>query len=299
MRVGESKPAKLAVALASYNRKEKTLACIQAVSSQAHALPGVGESLHIVLVDDGSTDGTADAVAAAFPYVQMIRGNGSLFWCRSMHIAQAAAMSRGCEYLLWLNDDTDLAPDALKRAFECADSLKLTGKDPCVVIGSMCDPSTGNVTYGGMVRNFWWQRTNLLIVSPRNEPQCVLTMNGNFVLIPSEILNVVGNLDSRYQHAMGDLDYGLRIIEAGYDIWVMPGFAGYCRRNSIINTFNDKALSLKQRWKNILSPKGLPVRSWAIFTKKHAGILWPLYFLWPYVRVVVSSLISVNIIKNG
>lgn len=289
MQVSENKPVKLAVVLASYNRKEKTLACIQAVSTQAQALPAVGESLHIVLVDDGSTDGTADAVSAVFPSVQVIRGNGSLFWCRSMHMAQAAAMARGCEYLLWLNDDTELAPDALSRLFLTEQGLRNTTGMPAVVVGSLCDPDTGRATYGGMVRTHWWQRTNLKIATPGKEPMRAESMNGNCVLIPSEVFDSVGNFDPQFEHAMGDMDYGFRIVRAGFPIWVMPGYVGICRRNPSRGTYVDRNLALSQRWRHILSPKGLPPRSLYVFARRHAGPLWPLYWAWPYVRVVLSA----------
>lgn len=291
MRNGDSGPVRLAVILASYNRREKTLSCIQSITAQALALSGVGESHHIILADDGSTDGTPEAVLAAYPNVQVIRGDGSLFWCRSMHLAQAAAVTRGCEFLLWLNDDTRLEPDALERAFSWEEQLGKREEKPCVIVGGLIDPVTGNTTYGGMVRTSWWRRTNLTIISPGLQAIPVQSMNGNFVLLPSVIINAVGNLDPRFEHAMGDMDYGLRVSKSGFGIWLLPGYVGTCPRNSTKGTFADRSMSLAKRWKHILSPKGLPVRSWLLFTRRHGGLAWPLYWLWPYVRVVLSSLL--------
>jgi GT2 family glycosyltransferase len=288
----KNKPVKLAVVLASYNRKEKTLSCIRTVADQAYALPAVGESLHIVLVDDGSTDGTADAVSAAFPFVEVIRSDGSLFWCRSMHKAQAAAMARGCEYLLWLNDDTELAPDALARAFFWDERLRVREGKPSVLVGSLRNPVTGHASYGGMMRPRWWLRTKLQIIDPGVDPVRALTLNGNFVLIPAAVFNAVGNLDARFEHAMGDMDYGLRIARTGFDIWVLPGYVGSCPRNPSRGTFVDQTLPFAKRWQHLLSPKGLPLRSWLIFTRRHAGPLWPLYWAWPYVRVLLSSVFT-------
>lgn len=35
--------------------------------------------------------------------------------------------------------------------------------------------------------------------------------------------------------------------------------------------------------------KGLPWRSWLIFTRRHTGVMWPLYFAWPYAKLLVVS----------
>jgi GT2 family glycosyltransferase len=113
-------------------------------------------------------------------------------------------------------------------------------------------------------------------------------MNGNCVLIPSAVANIVGNLEPAFVHAMGDIDYGLRVGQAGFPIMVLPGFIGVCAHNSIDNTFMDMRLSLGERWKKIMSLKGLPPSQWYVLTRRHAGLLWPLLFVWPYVKVLFS-----------
>lgn len=283
--------SELAVALACYNRREKTLACIASLYAQTGDGVGVMQSMRVILVDDGSTDGTAEAVATRFPEVEIIRGNGSLFWCRAMHMAQAAAMQSGCRYLLWLNDDTELAPDSLSRLLRTEQWSRNTTGMPAVVVGSLSDPDTGQTTYGGMVRAHWWQRTNLKIATPGNEPLSAVSMNGNCVLIPREVLDSVGNFDPQFEHAMGDMDYGFRVVRAGFPIWIMPGYVGMCKRNPSRGTYVDRTLSLPQRWRHILSPKGLPPHSLYVFARRHAGPLWPFYWAWPYVRVVLSAAI--------
>lgn len=276
----------LAVVLSSFNRKDKTLGCIDAVIKQSQTLSHLIKILHIILVDDGSNDGTVEAVATHFPEVEIVLGSGALFWCKSMHIGQAIAARKNCDYLLWLNDDVELDHDAISRALE----FKLE-HNPYVLVGSLRHPESGTTTYGGMVRRSAWKKTNFSLIDPGVEAKSVTTMNGNFVLIPKDIYQSVGNLDESFEHAMGDLDYGLRVKEAGFDIFVLPAYVGTCTRNSIDGTFMDKSLPLERRWKHMLSPKGLPIRSWLVFTRRHTGVMWPVYWLWPYFRLIVSSLV--------
>lgn len=287
--VRASDKQRLVVLMTSFNRKEKTLAALQALAANTR-LDDV--ELSAVLVDDGSTDGTAESVGQAYPWVRVVQGDGSLFWCRGMHRAFEVAMQTGCDYYLWLNDDTLLYPDAVSRMLAChANILSQTGKS-AIVVGSTVDEHTGKLTYGGERRASWWRRTTFVRVTPAVDAQQCDSMNGNFVLIPSEVAQRVGNLDSSFEHAMGDTDYALRASSLGIELWVAPGIFGTCGHNSIEGTYLDVSLPFSRRWKHLLSRKGLPWRSWLILTRRHAGLFWPLFFAVPYAKQLVRGLLQ-------
>lgn len=280
---------KLVVLMTSYNRKAKTVAALQALATNT-GLDDVG--LSVILVDDGSTDGTAEAVIQAFPWVHVVHGDGSLFWCRGMHRAFEVAMHIGYDYYLWLNDDTLLRSDAVSRMISCnADLRARTGK-PVIVVGSTIDEHTGKLTYGGERCPNWWSRTTFVRVVPTVDAQQCDSMNGNFVLIPAEVAQKVGNLDPAFEHAMGDTDYALRAGSLGIELWVTPGIFGTCGHNSITGTYLDASQPFSRRWKDFLSRKGLPWRSWMIFTRRHAGPFWPLFFAMPYAKQLARGLLQ-------
>jgi GT2 family glycosyltransferase len=269
---------KLSVLMTCHNRKLTTLACLDALFQCD--LPE-GLLLEVFLVDDGSTDGTADAVRAAFPRVRVLSGESNLFWCRGMHKAFEIAMQGEGDYYLWLNDDTTLLPDALSRLF--ASETVLSERKPAIVVGSTVDAKTGELTYGGVVRTSAVKPISFQRVVPSHEPQLCDSMNGNIVLIPAEVANAVGNLDPIFEHAMGDTDYALRARQLGFEVWVGPGIYGSCSANPDIGTYLDAHQSLLRRWRQMMSRKGLPWRSWLVLTRRHAGPLWLLYFAWPYI----------------
>lgn len=277
--------ASLAVVLSCFNRKQKTLDCLDALTANT-GLENVRVSA--VLVDDGSTDGTAEAVRASFPWVQVVVGDGNLFWCRGMHKAFEIALHDNYDYYLWLNDDTVLHPDAVSRLRECELALRKEHGKPVIVVGSTVDATTGAITYGGELRASSLRRTRFLRIVPSDVPQRCDSMTGNVVLIPREIAQVVGNLDPVFEHAMGDTDYALRARKLGFGVWVGPGVFGTCGHNPNTGTYRDAGLPLARRWKQMMSRKGLPWRSWLVFTRRHMGVLWPLYFVGPYVSLVVG-----------
>src|SRR5581483_12068316 len=89
--------------------------------------------LRAVLIDDGSRDGTALAVRMQFPWVEVVRGDGSLYWCQGMHRAFDIALRQGFDYYLWLNDDTLLTLDALSRLLSCEAQLRDRLRTPVIV----------------------------------------------------------------------------------------------------------------------------------------------------------------------
>lgn len=272
----------VAALMTCHNRKDKTIKCLDSLFGES--APGL--QLTVYLVDDGSSDGTFESVAQKFPQIRLMRGNGGLFWNRGMHRAFAEALVDGHDYYVWLNDDVELFQNALLRLIQCYKQLKQEAGES-IVVGSMCArDDLDKVTYGGMRRESSFKPTKLIMARPDpHKPVEVETMNGNFVLIPSAVASVIGNLDPLYEHAMGDTDYGFRARQQGFRVFVAPGYMGICDRNAKEETFEDASLTLRERWRKIIDRRGLPPRSWLHYTRRHAGPLWPIYFLWPYVRV--------------
>lgn len=273
--------------LTSYNRASLTLTCLGRLAEAANA---AGVRLAVILVDDGSTDGTADAVRARHPEVRVISGDGDLFWNRGMNRGMELALAdRGTDFILWVNDDTDLIPDALARMLATAAMLRnRTGRE-AIIVGATADRQTGRLTYSGQNAVSRWRRFTYRKVFDTSEAVACDTMNGNIVLIPIGVARSVGNLDPVFEHAMGDIDYGLRARRLGHPIYVAPGFVGYCSTNSPIGTHADATLLFRVRWQKMVSRKGLPPRSWMQLTRRHGGWLWPLYFGWPYARLLITS----------
>lgn len=285
MKTVSSNAVSLIVVMTSFNRRAATLSGLARYELAARQ---AGVEPNAVLMDDGSTDGTAAAVREQYPWVEVMVGDGSLFWNRGMHHAQARAMKRDADHLLWLNDDTDLLPDSIARLLETECALRTKHGQPVVVVGSTADRKTGRLTYGGYIAPKRWKPFSYQRVWHETESVECHAINGNVVLIPMRIAQAVGNLDPVFEHAMGDTDYALRTRAKGFCVFVAPGLVGYCSNNPSSGTYLDTSLPLSTRWKRMMSRKGLPPRSWGHFTRRHGGPAWPVYFLWPYIKLITS-----------
>ncbi|RRR99938.1 glycosyltransferase family 2 protein [Aquabacterium soli] len=277
----------ISIMMACFNRRQKTLECLRRLQLLENEPNYV---VDIWILDDGSTDGTAEAIEKAYPTVNVIRHAGGLYWNRAMHMLFSHVRDLGrTSYYVWLNDDTMLHSSALRQLLSVAENNGGPIQQ-IIVVGATMDSETKTVTYSAHRRISSWKTLKTAIVAPSLDVQKCDTFNGNFVLISNGAVSAIGVLDPFFEHGMGDLDYGLRARKARVLILLAPGFVGTCSRNSTRGTFEDESLSLHGRWLAIKSPKGLPFKSWFRFTFRHGGIMAPILFAWPYLRTVASAL---------
>lgn len=269
---------RLAVLLTVHNRRETTLSCLQALFATTLS-PDV--KMDVYLTDDGSKDGTAEAVRSVYPKVTVLHGDGNLFWNGGMRRSFAEALKQRYDYYLWLNDDTKLQPDALEAMLNTSRLLQDRQEKPAIVVGMTVDPNSGAISYAGRNSHSWKRPFYFDLVIAESDPVECDTLNGNCVLIPAEVAQRVGNLDPLFTHGIGDYDYGFRARAAGCSVWVNPGPIGFCNWNPDRQIQSAK---LFERLKGVLHPKKYPLKVWWIFCWRYGGALKLLHWLRPYLK---------------
>lgn len=262
--------ARITVLIACYNRRETTLAALRRLFAQAADL-----QLDVVLVDDASTDGTPEAVRSEFPQVQVIETSGDYYWAASMALAETEALRRHNQMTLWLNDDVVLDADALARMVEAHKLFP-----DAIIVGAVRDAQTGAVTYGGRWRTGRHPQKMVKAGSSDNVME-VGAFNGNCVLVPATAARIIGPIDGNFSHAFADDDYSLRARVAGVRMLQVPGTVGTCPQN--LETVAP-ARSLRGRWKQLQSPKALPLKSQVRYLRRHSGPEWPIYLAITYAK---------------
>lgn len=250
---------RIAVLLTVHNRKATTLECLDCIRSQT-----INDTdVDVYLTDDGSTDGTSIAVKERYPEVQIIEGDGRLFWNRGMLAAWNKAKEFDYDYYLWLNDDTILYNNSIQLLI----NTSTVYNDKAVIVGSTCSSiDSSELTYGGV--DYKEKRIDV-----SDLPKECYTFNGNIILIPRFVFQTVGMNDPVFHHGAGDYDYGIRVTMSGLKNIISPGFYGVCDRHDGIQKWNNPRISLLKRLKFLFSVSGgINPRDVIIYEYRYKGI---------------------------
>jgi hypothetical protein len=131
----EGAMTEIAVIMTAHNRREKTLACLRSLMAATEHATDV--AYHVFLVDDGSTDGTSEAVAALALPLTIIRGDGDLYWNRGMVRAWESAMPADDSTASSCSTTTpSLDADAVAKLLSVSATMPIarSSSEPCVTL---------------------------------------------------------------------------------------------------------------------------------------------------------------------
>lgn len=249
----------IAVLLTVHNRKEKTIKCLKRLFNQKTPKD---INMSVFLTDDGCTDGTREEVQRKFPSVNIVNGDGNLYWNRGMWVAWEAASKSEHDYYLWINDDTFLYEGAISNLI----NTSVQKENKAIIVGACQSLDHKYMTYGG-------QTKDRKLVTPDGKVNEVFVFNGNIVLVPLSVFRKVGNLDYHYSHCLGDIDYGIRAVELGIQIFQCEAYLGECDRHEKFPKWCDPQVALLTRWRSMNSPTGYPPKEKFYFEKRHNGMI--------------------------
>jgi hypothetical protein len=186
-----------------------------------------GVAKEILVVDNGSTDGTATALPREFPQIQFIRSEKNLGFARAVNLA---AKNSAGEFLLLLNSDARLEADSLALALPW-----LRAHNDCAVAGAQLLNADGSRQ--NSIANFPTLATELLNKSllrrlrpkkfPGKErifsaPIEVETVVGAFMLVRKSVWDALGGLDERFFFFFEETDFCRQVRRKNLRVMHLP-----------------------------------------------------------------------------
>ncbi len=205
-----------------FNRKNFTRACILSLQCQQW------KAFKIILVDHGSTDGTADMIVAEFPSVILLKGNESMWWtaATNLGVKKALEISKSdTDFVLTLNNDLEVNPeylDELLNVYETnkscivgSTSIDINDKNKISFIGVFWNKYTAKYKQNGLAQMPYSMLVkNILFVQSDLLP-------GRGTLIPIYLFKKIGLFDEiNFPHYAGDEDFSLRAKNEGLKLLV-------------------------------------------------------------------------------
>jgi GT2 family glycosyltransferase len=282
----------LSIAIVSFNTRELTLACLRSIVEQTRAI-----DYEIILVDNMSCDGSAAAVAAAFPQVRLLCPGKNTGFAGGNNLA--APEARG-EWILLLNPDTVVLDGAIQKALAFA-----RGHQGVDIVGGRTFYGDGSLNYTschgrptpwsllcmGTGLSSVFRRSRLFNPESlgswrRDSVRRVDAVTGCFFLTRRALWEELGGLDESFFMYGEETDFCLRAKHAGHECWICPeatlihygGASEAVRADKMVRLFRAKVQLFRKHWKTSHAGFGVAMlKCWALsraVVLEAASTLW-------------------------
>jgi GT2 family glycosyltransferase len=275
-----------------YNGKKHTDKFLNTFKKQNYS------NFKVVIIDDGSNDGTAQMINKNHSSTILITGNGDLWWSGATNLGIERAIKDGADYVLTINNDVTVSNGYIKKL------LKAAQNNPNSLVGSIIvyDSDHKKVWYAGAYfdkKRGEMQHVNGDITDFDDKYYKTDWMAGMGVLVPIDVYKKVGFYDEvNFPQYFGDADFSVRALRYGYKLLISSECVFY---SDVSSSWVQKQLKTpKPRMLidllfSIRSP--YQIRTRVKFYRLYWGRWWPLialkYYLWTikgtYIRFILAQ----------
>ena len=199
---------RVGVVILNWNGWKDTVACVMSLQALTYA------NFEIILVDNGSTDGSVDHLEREFPLVTLLQTGANLGFGGGCNVGIRHALSQGVDYIWLVNSDATVDPEALTALVRVAEKNPVLGSVGSVLFDAD-KPSQVQLWGGGRV-NLWLGRSNHCL-----SPGPISFISGASLLLRRAALERVGLFDdSSFFMYWEDTDLGFRLRKDGWQLAV-------------------------------------------------------------------------------
>jgi hypothetical protein len=233
---------RVAVVVLNWNGLEDTLECLESLSKSVYP------NIEVIVVDNGSSDGSPEEIAGRFPDVHLIRNPGNMGFSGGNNVGIREAFRWGADFVWLLNNDTVVEPEALDhlvRAARQSDEIGLVSP----VIRFFEDRA--RIQFCGSYVD-WKKRCIVKVENPGSLPGNGMNISlwGTALLIKRGFVERAGYLDEKYFAYHEDEEYCMRAARTGYRCVVVPE-ARVFHKNSRSTGSNDAPMQVFLRSRNL------------------------------------------------
>lgn len=249
----------LSILIVNWNTRNVLADCLRALPEAVASVPS-----EAIVVDNGSSDGSAEMVRAQFPWVRLIENGENIGFVRATN--QAIAASRGA-YLLLLNSDAIAPPGSLARMV----SFVKTHPDAGAVAPKLVHPDgsfqasyarfptlfSESLSAFGLNRRLWGPYHPSPRPRPNEMPHPVDWAPGACLLLRRSAVEAVGPLDEEFWMYSEDTDLCYRIHRAGWKVYYLPDVeivhlggasSRQCRPESVARLYGSKVRFFRKHY---------------------------------------------------
>ena len=255
-----SQEPRVSIIILNWNSYEVTLDCLLSLRKMDY------KNFEVVMVDNGSVDGSPEKLLASAPEIRLIRNETNLGFAGGCNAGIRDALSRGNDYVLLLNNDTVVAPDFLSQFVRVAESdAKIGVLSPKILFFDRPD----RLNYAGGMHKLWRLFPSVIGLRQRDDGRYdqireVSFLTGCAFLIKAEVVRRIGVLEEVYFHFYEDIEWSLRAIKAGFKGVYVPQAVIWHKEHYVTNKNHGNGFIEFYLARNnvIFARKHVPLRLW-------------------------------------
>ena len=273
----------VSIIVVNWNTKELLLACLKSIYGTT-----TGLDIEVIVVDNGSHDGSSQAIKENFPQAKLIQNFENKGFAKANNQALSIALGH---YILLLNSDALLTDGSLKNLINFMDKTPVAGIAACQYINSDGSKQNSFDNFPTLTTELL-NKTLLKTLFPKKYPSKkkeyyvpmeVESVIGACMLVRKEAITQVGMLDEDYFFFMEETDWCFRMHKAGWKVYHLPEIKVYHLQGQ------SKEKDPSKAWIEYY-------RSSYIFFKKHRSIFY--YFTLRILRVF-KLIINLSLVLLG
>lgn len=216
---------KIAIIFPVFNGLKYTQKCLRSFYTE-HNIDKVNAEYFVVIVDDGSTDGSSDWINKNYPQVKVINGTGDLWWSGGMNLGINYAIHKlNADYVVWWNNDIVASFNYFNKLVE----LLNTNDDNTIIGSKICLAQDKNMVWsmGGLFDTKTGKKSMIGAEQPDSDKLRQVTecdwLPGMGTITHRSVYKKIGMLDAKsFPQYHGDSDFTFRAKKNGYKIIVVP-----------------------------------------------------------------------------
>ena len=292
----------LSIIIVNWNTRELLLDCLASIYRTVHR-----SSLEIYVVDNGSTDGSVEAVSRAFPAVTVIANAENLGFAKANNLALKRISGR---YAVLLNSDTILKESALDQMVDFMQHHSQAG---------MCGPQLLNEdgskqnSFGGfptLLKEFMSKHLIRILFPGKyrqafkykdaefNAPAAVDFIVGACMMVRKAAMDKIGMLDEDYFFLYEELDWCYRMKKGGWFVYHLPGAEIYHLGGRSMKELNLRARAESWRSRYLFFEKSLKLSASARIGFLFLGIFQNAYQFLVYTLLNVPTFFMVGRLRR-
>lgn len=263
------------VVVLNWNSRDDVIECIGSLINIDYP------RYELLVVDNGSSDGSVQSLNAEFPALQIIVNETNLGACEGRNVGIRYALEKGADYVALLDNDTVVDQNLLTELVKAGEADPQAG----MLVPKVYDYWDRRKIASAGSRSCWFPPGRIKIIGLGKEDSAIYERQreidyatGCAVLVKREVFERVGMFDPTFFYGWEEYDLSKRIREGGYRILYVPD---------------------GQLWHKIASARGYPLLKWrhlgratVYFYKKHISLPYlalPLYVLWVLAREIIKG----------